>query len=145
MNDAVLMATMAAPHAVAPRPRGGARLPSAWVLMLALASGAGAAPAPPPADAVLETIVAKVLADARQRAPSPTAEVRLVSSQAVNWRDGAMGCAIPGVNYTQALVPGWQIVVQVGDQTLDYHANRRGGWVWCPPGRATAPAPDDRI
>lgn len=128
------------------RARSAAGLPAALALGLALACGPGCAtPTPPPADPALEAIIAKVLADARQRAPSPTADVQLVSSQAVTWRDGAMGCPIPGMNYTQALVPGWRIVVKVADQTLDYHANRRGGWVWCPPGRGQTPAPDDRI
>jgi hypothetical protein len=41
--------------------------------------------------------------------------------------------------YTQALVPGYRIVVRAGDDDLVYHASERGHWVWCPPGRAGAP------
>jgi hypothetical protein len=35
----------------------------------------------------------------------------LVSSQAVTWNNGALGCPSPGQSYTQALVDGMQVIV----------------------------------
>jgi hypothetical protein len=64
-----------------------------------------------------------------------------VSSEAVVWPDGALGCAEPGMNYTMALVPGYRITIRAGAELLDYHASDRGQLVLCPPGRSTAPSP----
>ena len=40
------------------------------------------------------------------------------------------------MSYTMALVPGYQILVDAGGETLDYHATERGQLVLCPPGRS---------
>jgi hypothetical protein len=40
-----------------------------------------------------------------------------------------------------ALVPGYRIRIQAGDNVLDYHASRRGYLVLCPPGRSVDPVP----
>lgn len=44
----------------------------------------------------------------------------LVSAEAVTWRDGALGCPRPGMQYTQALVDGMQVIVEAGGQQYDY-------------------------
>lgn len=51
----------------------------------------------------------------------PTDAVALVSARDVTWNDGSLGCPKPGQSYTQALVPGMQVVVKVGTMTYDYH------------------------
>jgi hypothetical protein len=38
--------------------------------------------------------------------------------------------------YTQALVPGYQIVLRVGGETYDYHASEGGNSILCPEGMA---------
>jgi hypothetical protein len=43
--------------------------------------------------------------------------------------------------YTQALVPGYRIVLSVGDETFDYHASERGYFVLCEGGLAQEPLP----
>ncbi len=64
-----------------------------------------------------------------------------VTVEAVTWSDGALGCPRPGVMYTQALVPGFRVVVRDGAREAVYHASARGAWVLCPRGRAGAPLP----
>jgi hypothetical protein len=55
----------------------------------------------------------------------------VIRDQAVTWSDGSLGCPQPGVFYTQALVPGYWVVLQVGDQEYDYRASERGHFVLC--------------
>jgi hypothetical protein len=43
--------------------------------------------------------------------------------------------------YTQALVAGYRIVLQAGEQTLNYHAMSRGRPVFCPASRVAPPVP----
>ena len=38
------------------------------------------------------------------------------------WRNGALGCPKPGMQYTQAQIDGAKIVLEVGGSTYSYHA-----------------------
>lgn len=49
-----------------------------------------------------------------------TGEPALVSAESVTWPNGALGCASPGQTYTQALIDGMRVVVEVGGTSYDY-------------------------
>jgi hypothetical protein len=80
------------------------------------------------------------LADAANRTTMTRTEITVVSAAAVTWSDGSAGCPEPGMMYTQALVPGYRIVLQAGDQVLNYHAGRSGPAKYCPAERVIAPS-----
>jgi hypothetical protein len=67
------------------------------------------------------------------------------TSEDVTWSDGSLGCPRPGLMYTQALVPGWRLVVRHDGRERIYHASRRGQWLQCPAGRAVRPVPGAAI
>lgn len=87
----------------------------------------------------LESITAAVLEDAASRTGVVRADIAVESAVGVTWPDGSLGCPQPGMSYTMALVPGYRIKVQAGEQVLDYHASRGGYWVLCPEGMAMEP------
>lgn len=93
-------------------------------------------------DAADGLLPAAIRDDAARRAKVPPEQVRLLGRDSVTWPDGALGCPEPGRMYTQALVPGYRYRVQAGGALLVYHANRKGYWLWCPPGRAQDPLPN---
>ena len=66
--------------------------------------------------------------------------ITLTGARQVNWRSGALGCPEPGMNYTQALVPGVLILLQVEDKSFDYHAKNDAKPFYCPRERVEAPA-----
>jgi hypothetical protein len=78
--------------------------------------------------------------DAATRASIDRANITVVSAAAVTWSDGSAGCPEPGMMYTQALVPGYRIVLQAGDQVLNYHATRSGSPRYCPADRVMPPS-----
>ena len=45
-----------------------------------------------------------------------------MSVEEVTWRDGSIGCPEPGMNYTQALVPGIRVVLELDGRRYEYHA-----------------------
>lgn len=55
----------------------------------------------------------------------------VVEQQDVVWRDSALGCPQPGMNYLQVLTPGYRILVQSGSDTYHVHTNGRGTMVLC--------------
>jgi len=88
----------------------------------------------------VEALLAALRTDAARHAGARAITAGPVEE--VVWSDGALGCPQPGLAYTQALVPGWRVRVEVaGAAPLTYHASRRGQWLLCPAGRAAAPQP----
>jgi hypothetical protein len=61
-------------------------------------------------------------ADAAERSLAPEGAVRVVSVQPVQWRDSSLGCARGGGMYMQVITPGYRILIQAGDDLLEYHS-----------------------
>jgi hypothetical protein len=94
----------------------------------------------------LESVKEAALIDAAKRTGVSRNLLEVLSAEAVTWSDGSLGCPMPGMMYTQALVPGFRVRIRAGGKELDYHAGRTGAPVLCPAGRAIPPvAGDDRI
>lgn len=78
---------------------------------------AGAPPVYTPGD----DAVAFAVADLAFRLGVAEEEVTLVEQTEVVWRDGSIGCPVPGMSYTQALVDGSRIILEVGGEEYSYH------------------------
>ena len=72
----------------------------------------------------------EAVADLAQRLGVSEDEVRVVSMEEVTWRDGSLGCAKEGMMYTQALVNGSRIVLDVDARKYEYHQGQ-GRVFWC--------------
>ena len=59
------------------------------------------------------------------------ADVKVISAEAVNWPNGALGCPKPGRMYTQAIVPGYRILLEADGKRFTYNASTRGGYKRC--------------
>jgi hypothetical protein len=93
---------------------------------------------------VPQALIAKMRADLAGKIGASQAEsARVVKSEAVTWPNGAMGCAEPGMMYTQALVPGYRVLFEVNEVTYTYHAAESGSFKHCPndPRRPNRPRP----
>ena len=77
------------------------------------------------------TLLDDIVADAAERSGLDRAALVLSQDQAVVWPDGSLGCPQPGMMYTQALVEGYHILIQAGEDVLDYRATQRGSFVLC--------------
>jgi len=78
-----------------------------------------------------------VVADAAKRFKVAESGVVLARAEQVTWSDGSLGCAEPGVMYTQNLVPGYLIVATTDAGELAYHTDSRSQAKSCGPGRPT--------
>lgn len=104
-----------------------------------------ASPAAPTAPADLRSIVDSVTRDAASRLRVDPGTVEVVSARQVTWSDGSLGCPEDGRMYTQALVPGFRVIVRAGGQTLDYHAAANGHFALCPRERTIEPVADPPV
>jgi hypothetical protein len=118
-------------------------LPAAACFLLAALPACAQTPEPA-GERTMEAMVQAARAHASRNAGAAPQSIQLVRAEGVTWRDGSLGCPREGRAFTQALVPGYRIVLRSGDRSWDYHASRRGGLVLCPPGQAEDPLPGDR-
>jgi hypothetical protein len=117
----------------------------ATVLLLAACGGEDDPPAGPqlPDDAALETpsgasdvellgteeIVPQIeaaIADAAERFGVDPTTVAVARSLRVTWSDGSLGCPQGDMMYTQALVDGFLLTLEVAGQRVDYHGAMDG-------------------
>lgn len=75
---------------------------------------------------VPELLLREVVEAASERTGAPSGSVTIITAEPVTWSDGSLGCPEPGQLYTQALVPGFRIVVEVMGEQLAYHASDNG-------------------
>lgn len=59
----------------------------------------------------------------------PREEISIVSTEAVEWPDGCLGVQRPGMMCTQAIVPGYRIILQAGDEQYEFRTNESGSQV----------------
>ncbi len=77
----------------------------------------------PSAPAVL---VEKAKKDLSVRANIPIAAIQLRASERQTWPNGCLGLAQPDEICTQAMVPGWRLVLTHQDKTWVYRTNQSG-------------------
>ena len=88
-------------------------------------------PSVSPGSLVPAELLQPVLEDASSQSGVPANAITIVKATPVTWNDGSLGCPQPGVVYTQALVDGWQVIVEAGGTRIDYRVTGPGRFVIC--------------
>jgi hypothetical protein len=65
-----------------------------------------------------------IMTDLAERVGAQVAEPTVVRAAPTTWNDGSLGCPEAGQVYTQALVDGYQVVLEVDGERFDYHVGR---------------------
>jgi hypothetical protein len=78
----------------------------------------GQVPAGP--EGIPEAVWAAVVADVTQTVGQPAPDPDVIEAKAVTWNDGSLGCPVAGQMYTQALVDGYQLVLELDGERFDY-------------------------
>jgi hypothetical protein len=86
---------------------------------------------PAPGNPGLKEPVVQAMTDLSQRFGFSMDDIKLVSLLEVTWPDGSLGCPQPGMAYTQALVPGQQMILRVAGEEYYYHSGRGGQFDYC--------------
>jgi hypothetical protein len=82
-----------------------------------------------PADSGAPVVAAK--ADLAERLGVDETQITVISAESVDWPNSALGCPEPGRAYSQAITPGYRIVLAVDGATYAYHASRNGSPFLC--------------
>lgn len=68
----------------------------------------------------------------------PPGQITLISTEAVNWPDGCLGVQRAGVMCTQAIVPGYKIILEANGTQYEVHTDEDGSSVVVVPNTASA-------
>ena len=77
------------------------------------------------------SITDPIVADAAVRLGVDPSVVTIVEARAQTFPDGSLGCPEPGMMYTQALVDGYQVIVEANGTRLDYRGSAPGRFRIC--------------
>jgi hypothetical protein len=75
----------------------------------------------PPAEA--EQAIRLAREDLARRLGLAPKAIRLVSVEAMEWRDTSLGCPQPGMMYAQVITPGFRVVLEAKGQKYQYHTD----------------------
>ena len=92
---------------------------------------------------VPEAILNSILKEAAKLANVPPRELVIIRAEAAVWNDGSLGCPEPGMQYTQALINGYWVLIKAAGQTYDFRVDRGGSFRLCPEGRGHPPLPSN--
>ena len=76
--------------------------------------------------------VATARSDLATRLQVPLEEINIIERTEKTWPDGSMGCPRPGMQYTQSLVEGSLLVLEVQGTRYNYHAGGGRDYFLCP-------------
>jgi len=88
-------------------------------------------------------ILDPILKEATKLANVPREQLVIVRAEAVVWNDGSLGCPEPGMEYAQALINGYWVLIKAAEQTYDFRVGGGGSFRLCPQGRGHPPLPSD--
>ena len=86
-------------------------------------------PSPITPDAVSQKMVTLVKENLAQKLGIPVEQITLSEVKPVVWRDASLGCPKPAIDYIQVETPGFNILLDAGGQTYNYHTNQSNRFV----------------
>jgi len=84
-----------------------------------------------------EAMVRLSVENLRKNLNVPSDQITVFEVTAVTWRDASLGCPKPGVDYIRVETPGFNIVLEAGGKTYNYHTDTTQRLIQCatlPPG-----------
>jgi hypothetical protein len=92
-------------------------------------------PATPVTGEIPIELLNSILKDLTVRSGVALEKISVIQAQEIIWNDGSLGCPQPGAMYTQALVNGYWVILEVGNQKYDYRATKTGYFFLCEGGQ----------
>lgn len=79
------------------------------------------------------SLLTQIFQDLSERLKIEIEQIEISKAEQVVWNDGSLGCPQPGEFYTQALVDGYWLILEVDNVVYDYRASDRGNFFLCEP------------
>jgi hypothetical protein len=91
------------------------------------------APSEPEVPPGAQAVVSRAREELARRLDLPRDAIRLVSVEAVDWPDAALGCPQPGMAHEQVITPGFLLLLDAEGRPYRYHTDQERVAVLCGP------------
>jgi hypothetical protein len=88
----------------------------------------------------MDQYISEAVAELAARTGVASDKITVRDARSVNWGSGAVGCPKPGMNYTQAIVPGLQLLLEADGTIYHFHGRTGSSLSYCPDERVEPPA-----
>jgi hypothetical protein len=78
-----------------------------------------------------DVLISRAISDLTRRLSVMEDEIQVVSVEAVEWPDSSLGCPVEGRDYAQVITPGYEILLQVGENIYRYHSDKEQFMLLC--------------
>ena len=75
-----------------------------------------------------------IFKDLSERVGTAFEHISVIQAQEIVWNDGSLGCPQPGMFYTQVLVNGYWVILEIDGKKFDYRATDKGYFFLCEDG-----------
>ncbi len=89
---------------------------------------------------ILNHQVSGAISDLSSRTGMAADNITVTQASSVHWGSAALGCPKEGMVYTQAIVPGVLVILEIDGVFYRYHGRTEGKLTYCPEERAQEPA-----
>jgi hypothetical protein len=86
---------------------------------------------PIPLDASAQKLVTLVKEHLSQQLGIPVDQIALLEVKPAVWRDASLGCPKPAIDYIPMETPGFNIILETGGRTYNYHTDQAKRFVVC--------------
>ena len=86
---------------------------------------------PIPLDATVQKLVTLVKEHLAQQLGIPVEQIALSEVRSTVWRDASLGCPKPAIDYIPMETPGFNIILETGGRTYNYHTDQAKRFVVC--------------
>jgi hypothetical protein len=88
-------------------------------------------PAAPITGETPDSVLNPILSDLAAQLGVDQSAITVIQSASVTWNNGSLGCPEPGMMYTEALVNGYHVILEVDGVQYDYRATETGYFLQC--------------
>ena len=84
-----------------------------------------------PLDATAQRMVTLASEHLATRLNARLEQIALVKVTPVRWRDAGLGCPKPNIDYMQRETPGYNVLLEAGGDTFEYHTDQGKRAILC--------------
>lgn len=95
-------------------------------------------------DEVPNELLEKLIDDLMSNNAAARIDIEVLRAESLIWSDGSLGCGKAGEMYTQALVPGYRVILSHAGRQFDYRATEKGFFRLCERPTLAAPGEEDK-
>lgn len=79
----------------------------------------------------IQPVTKVAISEVKKLTKADESQIKVLKQERTQWPDTSLGCPTKGFAYAQMIVPGYIVVLQVGDEQFEYHTDLNKEVILC--------------